>query len=354
MRIYQRKSVWYIDYSFNGERIRYGVGIKFEAEKEMLRVSYELEHSLHQPRIIMIFDNLVEQYLTWAKTNKKASSYTRDITSSKYLLGFFGGKKLNSITHALAEHYQSQRIDGLFTLKGTSRKKRISPATVNHEIILLKHMYKKAVEWGYLIMSPIRNVKKLKEPPGRVRYAKPAEWQRLLSASSPNLRNIIIFARHTGLRRGEIFNLQWNDIDWDNRRVTIRARKNNTNMIIPIKDVVYKMLKRLYSSATSNYVFPGTDGKQRYTLRTAFNAACRRAAIENLHFHDLRHTFGSDLVNSGADIKTVQALMGHKSIVSTLRYIHPTDKHLRKVINSAIEGCDFDGQNMAQDGTNQG
>lgn len=352
MKIYQRKSVWYIDYSFNGERFRYAVGTKTEAEKEQLRVSYEIEYSLHQPRKTMIFDNLLEEYLTWAKTNKKASSHTRDQVSSKHLLGCFKGKRLNSITHAVAEHYQSQRIDGVLTIMDTPRKKKVSPSTVNREIIMLKHMYKKAVEWGYLIVSPIRNVKILKEPPGRVRYVKPAEWQRLLSACSRDIRNIIIFARHTGLRRGEIFNLQWNDIDWDNKRITIHARKNNTSMIIPIKEVIYKMLKSMFASASSSYVFPGIDGK-RTTYKTGFNAACKRADITDLRFHDLRHTFASDLVNNGADIRTVQALMGHKNIVSTIRYVHPTEKHMRKVIEAATEGYDFDGENMTQIGTNQ-
>jgi len=353
MRIYPRKSVWYIDYSFNGERIRYAVGTQSEAEKEKLRISYEIEYSLHQPRITVIFDNLLEKYLSWAKTNKKASSYTRDITSSKHLLQYFSGKRLNHITHASLEHYQSLRIDGQLAIKGISRKKKVAAATVNHEVIMLKHMFKKAVEWGYLIVSPLRNVKKLKEPPGRIRYVKPAEWQRLLSACTPDTRNLIIFARHTGLRRGEIFNLRWDDIDWDTKRITVRARKNNTTMIIPVKEIVLKMLKSMYASATSEYVFPGNDGKQRKTHRAGFKAACKRANITDLRFHDLRHTFASDLVNSGADVRTVQLLMGHKNIVSTMRYVHPTEKHMRNVIEAATDGCDIDSENMAQDGTNE-
>ncbi len=179
---------------------------------------------------------------------------------------------------------------------------------------------------------------------------KPAEWQRLLSACSPDMRNLITVARHTGLRRSEIFNLQWNDIDWDNKRVTIHARKNNTSMIIPIKEVVFKMLKSMFTSASSCYVFPGTDGK-RTTYKTGFNAACKRANITDLRFHDLRHTFASDLINSGADLRTVQSLMGHKNIVSTIRYVYPTDRHMRKVIEAAIEGCDFDEMDLSQNDT---
>jgi integrase len=353
MRVYSRKSVWYIDYSFNGGRIRYAVGTKFDAEKEMLRVSYEMEHSLHQPRRIMIFDNLLAQYLTWAKTNKKENSYKRDITNSKVLLSYFCGKKLNNVTHALAEKYQSLRIDGLLVAPGRAKTKAVSPATVNRETVMLKHMYRKAVEWGYLISNPIQNVKKLKEPPGRVRYVKPAEWQRLLSACSSDTRNLVIFARHTGLRRSEIFNLQWEDIDWDTKQMTIRSRKNNTHMIIPIKNLVFNMLTRMRMNATSMFVFPGKDGNRRATHKTGFKAACRRAKITDLRFHDLRHTFASDLVNSGSDIKTIQALMGHKNIVSTLRYVHPTAQHMREAIEAATKKIENDDKHMAQDGTNK-
>lgn len=351
MKIYQRKSVWYIDYSFNGDRFRYAVGTKTDAEKELQRVVYEIEHSIHRPYKKMVFDNLVKEYLTWAKANKKLSSYKRDLTTLKHLFKYFGNKRINEVAHADAEQYQIQRKDGMLKIEGVSRKDRVSNTTINLELILLKHIFKKAVQWGYLPASPLRFVKKLKQVPGRVRYVKPAEWQRLLSACSPDMRNLVIFARHTGLRRGEILNLQWTDIDWDNKRITVRERKNNTNMIIPIKKSAFNMLTNMHKTATSYYVFPGSDGERRKTTRTAFVAACRRANISDLRFHDLRHTFGSDLINSGADLRTVQQLMGHKSIVSTMRYVHPTEKHMRKVIEAAIEGCDFDEIDLSQNDT---
>ena len=351
MKIYQRKSVWYIDFSCNGERIRDAVGTKTDAEKELQRVVYEIEHSIHRPYKVMIFDNLVKEYLTWAKANKKLTSYKRDLTTLKHLFKYFGNKRINEVTHADAEQYQIQRKDGILQIKGVSRKDRVSNTTINLELILLKHIFKKAVQWGYLPASPLRFVKKLKQVPGRVRYVKPAEWQRLLSACSPDMRNLVIFARHTGLRRGEILNLQWTDIDWDNKKITVCERKNNTNMIIPIKEVIFKMLKSMFASASSCYVFPGTNGKPRTTYKTGFNAACKRANITDLRFHDLRHTFASDLINSGADLSTVQQLMGHKSIVSTMRYVHPTEKHMRMVINAAVEGCDFDEMDLSQNDT---
>ena len=330
MIIYQRGNVWYVDYTFNGKRIRYVVGDKSDAERELEKVRYELKEGIHQPHKRLIFDNLLKEYQKWDKAHKGIATDKYDFGKYKALQKFFGGKRIDRITLTDAEEYQRIRVDGILVV----HKKGISNTTVNHEIGLLKRILKKAVDWNYLEINPLRNVKKLKEPPGRVRYVKPDEWPILLSECSPDLRDIVIFARHTGMRRGEIFNLQWTDIDWQNKRVTVRERKNNTTMIIPINDYVFRMLVRLHKTTTSAFVFPGKEGKRRYTLRTAFEAACRRAGIKNLRFHDLRHTFGTDLVNSGADISIVKQLMGHKSIISTMRYVHPTEERMRKVLEN--------------------
>ena len=205
MKIYQRGNAWYIDYFFNGKRIRYAVGTENEAEEALERVQYEIKQDIHQPHKKLFFDNLLKEYNAWARLNRRTSSSKKGRNRYKSLLLYFSGKRIDRITHADAEEYQKKRMDGLLIIK----KRSVSNATINREVTLLKHMFKKAVEWGYLKINPLRNVKMLKEPPGRIRYVKSDEWPRLISACSPDLRNIVIFARHTGLRRGEIFNLQW-------------------------------------------------------------------------------------------------------------------------------------------------
>jgi len=273
---------------------------------------------------------LLKEYHAWVMLNKRYSSDKYDMNRYKSLQLYFGGNRIDRIRHADAEEYQKQRKDGILII----RKQNVSNATVNREVFLLKHMFKKAVEWGYLKISPLRNVKMLKEPPGRIRYVKHDEWPRLIQECSPELRNIVIFARHTGWRRGEIFNLQWTDIDWDTGLVTVKERKNNTNMIIPVMPIVFRLLERLRKTATSTYVFPGKNGERRNTLKTAFKAACRRAGIKDLRFHDLRHTFGFDCVEKGYNLAFIQMLMGHKSITSTMRYVHVTKEQIRKVIQT--------------------
>lgn len=334
MRTYRRGEVWYVDYSFKKDRVRYAVGTKNKTDEELERIRYEIRQGIHQPRNKMIFDNLLKEYLAWAIINKKESSYKRDLTSAKCLKEYYHGKFIELITHADAEKYQKQRVDGILKLKGISRKDKVSNATVNREIVLLKHMFKKAVEWDYLKVNRLRNVKLLKEPPGRLRIINAEEWQRLLSACTPEIRNIVIFARHTGLRRGEIFNLTWKDIDFTQRSMAVRNRKNNTTMIVPMKSIVYKLLTNIQRTVNSRYVFPGRHGDKRTTVRTGFETACKKAGISDLVFHHLRHQFGTDLINSGADLLSVKELMGHKCITSTTRYAHPTKEHLRKVLEN--------------------
>ena len=349
MKIYQRGSVWYIYYSLHNRRVRYAVGTKTEAEEELERIKYELKHEIHQPRRKLIFDNLLKKYLTWAKKHKEVSSYNRDLTSSKPLGKCFNGKLISSITHEELEQYMIQRLDGVLRVKDVSRKSNLCSATVNREVVLMKHMFKKAVEWGYLRHNQLRYVKMLKEPAGRIRYVTADEWQRLISASTLEARDIFIFAANTGMRTSEIFNLKWVDIDWEQRQIIVSKTKNNMPRIVPMNQVVHKLLVKRHQKVTSSYVFPGKDGKPRTTVRTAFKAACKRAGITNLRPHDLRHSFGTWLVNQGADIKTIQELMGHRNLKSTERYLHPNDERKRKVIESITEISSEPSPNLPQD-----
>ncbi len=351
MKIYQRGSVWYIYYSLHNRRIRYVVGTKEQAEEELERIKYELKHEIHQPHKKLIFDNLLEKYLKWARKHKQPSSYKRNTVSSVPLLKRFSGKFIKRVTPLELEQYMLQRLDGDLIVEGYSKKSKLCKSTVNGEAILMKHMFKKALEWGYLRQNHLQHVRLFKQPGARIRYVTADEWQRLLSASTPEPRDVFIFAANTGMRLGEIFNLQWADVDWQERQVIVQKAKNNTSRIVPLNQVVNKLLLRRKQIRNSGYVFPGRTGRRRTAIRNAFVATCKRAGIANLRFHDLRHTFGTWLVNQGADIKTVQELMGHKCLQSTERYLHPNDEHKRKVIESITGMSEKPSPNLPQMGT---
>lgn len=173
--------------------------------------------------------------------------------------------------------------------------------------------------------------------------------------SSDHLRPILVIALHTGMRRGEIFNLLWTDIDFQGDLAHVRESKNGEGRYIPVSSELRHTLQSLSSRFSGGYVFPsylprrkrnGADvvGQHPYTdLKNSFSSALKRAGISDFRFHDLRHTFASHLVMAGADLNTVRELLGHKSIKMTLRYAHLSPTHKKqaiKLIDQAFSGVE--------------
>jgi integrase len=284
----------------------------------------------------LLFEELCEEYLQFSKANKTPQSHRRDQTSIKNLLSVFKGRLIAKISAYDVEYYMNKRRD------------KVTPATVNRELSCIKHMFNKAVQWGYLVTNPLRMVNKYKEPPGRVRYLSELEIRRLLQHCTEHIKPIIIMALHTGMRKGEILSLKWSDIDMHNRTITIRKTKNNEVRILPINNALYRILKVMWQQLDNQYVFSNTEGKPYSDIKVGFRAALRRAGIKDFRFHDLRHTFASRLVMAGVDIRTVQVLLGHKDIRVTMRYSHLSDQNLRR----AVDKIGFSEYSGSEDRTN--
>ncbi len=341
MRSYERGQVWYIDYSFNGRRVRKKVGTsKKMAELALKEIELKIAKGkflgIKEPKKILL-EKLCEEYLEFSKANKAQKSYERDKSSIKHLLRTFIEKFITEITAHDLEQYKNLRKD------------EVKPATINREISCVKHMFTKAVQWGYLSKNPIRSITKLKEPPGRVRYLTDEEIRRLLYCCAGHLRPIVIMALNTGMRKGEILNLKWSDIDMVRRAITVRTSKNNESRYIPVNGTLYVELLRLNSDSTDDkYVFVGENGEPRRNIDHAFEGARKRAKLEDFRFHDLRHTFASHLVMNGVDIRTVQKLLGQKTIAMTIRYSHLSDKTLK----DAVDKLKLSDYNDSESGTN--
>jgi len=156
-------------------------------------------------------------------------------------------------------------------------------------------------------------------------------------------------ALNTGMRKGEILNLKWPDIDMVRRAITVRTSKNNESRYIPINGTLYVELLRLNSDSTGDkYVFIGENGEPRRNIDHAFEGARSRAKLKDFRFHDLRHTFASHLVMNGVDIRTVQKLLGQKTIAMTVRYSHLSDKTLK----DAVDKLKLSDYNDSESGTN--
>lgn len=207
------------------------------------------------------------------------------------------------------------------------------PATVNKELTLLKHMFTKAVEWGHVKQHPAKPVRLLKEPPGRLRYLTLEELTRLLDACAPHLNAIALTAVHTGMRRREILSLRWQDVDLRKRTMTLTKTKNNEPRILPMNAELVQVLRSLPRHVDSPYVFCDREGMSYDRIDNGFRRACKRAGIQDCRFHDLRHTFASHLVMRGANLRSVQELLGHKTAKMTTRYTHLSTPHLQKTVS---------------------
>jgi len=171
----------------------------------------------------------------------------------KGLIPYFGDKYLHEITTWFIEKYRHERR----TENHKSPDKSIKPATLNREIALLKHMFTKAIEWGFLKENPAKSIKLLKENNRRLRFLSEDEINRLLTSCSGYLRDIVLLALNTGMRKGEIFNLKWQDVDLDLRMIHVSDSKNYEARDIPINDILYETLKALRekSGEGQEYVF---------------------------------------------------------------------------------------------------
>lgn len=325
MAIFLKGNNWYIDYYYKGRRKRKKIG---PSKKLAMQVLNDVQLKIAKGEYLGIydekkipFDEYAKQYLAFSKANKAWSTYKRrDRFSVKNLNSFFKGKYLFEITPQMIEKYKAVRLE------------RVTPASVNRELACLKHMFTKAIEWGFIKANPAKGVKRLKEPPGRLRYLKPEEVVALLDVCADHIRPIVVTALNTGMRKSEILNLRWSDVDLRNRKITVINAKNNETRVIPINQTLYQELLTLSEKVKGEYVFSGRNGHPYGDIKKGFSAALNRAGIEDFRFHDLRHTFGSHLVMQGVDLKTVQQVMGHKDIKMTMRYSHLSPEYVQEAI----------------------
>ena len=185
----------------------------------------------------------------------------------------------------------------------------------------------------------------------RDRWLTPEEEMRLLDAALPWFREVTVFALHTGMRMGEITALTWAGVDLLRRTVSVFRSKNGERRTIPINETVLSLLKHKHSKRDKNtdLVFTSQRGTalDKANLRRALGSALRTSKIHDFHFHDLRHTCATRMVQAGVDLYKVQRILGHKSPIMTQRYAHHYPESLRDGVE-ALEARRTFSTNLAQ------
>ncbi|HEY4830967.1 MAG TPA: site-specific integrase [Waddliaceae bacterium] len=215
-------------------------------------------------------------------------------------------------------------------------QKKRSNSTVSRYLASLSHVLSIAAkEWQWLTENPCLKVKKPKAPPGRLRYLSKNEMGALFQACQQSknkyLYLIVLIALTTGARQGEILNLQWTDVDFDNHFLHLRDTKNGENRSVPIAEEIFQMLQQ--QRKDNGLVFPAYKNPLLpCNIRSAWETALKRANIQDFTFHDIRHTTGSYLTMDGASLREVGEILGHKTMQMTKRYSHLSQEHKRKLV----------------------
>lgn len=286
---------------------------------------------------------LDDHYWPWAKQHLRAPASQRGMLRR---FKEFDHLFLDEVDRYLIETWRNKRL----SMKNSN-------ATVNRLVGVLKSVLSKAVEWGFLKYHPLAGLKKLSvdrgQPPRMLtdddrtrlfgaladRDKKSAAERRSankwreerryvllpeLVHYADHLTPIVMTAYHTGMRRGEVFSMQWHDVDLEGQLITVRAENAKTSQtrIIPINEPLLEALSkwREQTGTKDGYVFYGKYGARMDNFCNSWEKLRRDYGLWHIRFKDFRSDFGSRLANSGVDLSVTQRLLGHSSPVVTMRY----------------------------------
>lgn len=311
------------------------------------------------------FSEFVEQeYLPHCKATHTPATYNGDFSLARILNTHFGKMLLRSINTGEVQRYVDKEASRIIrqarpqrdangkVMKDKDGKSiilppvKVRPATVNRQRTFLSGILSEAERRGYIERNPARGVSNLPEHNDKLRWLTNDEEERLLAHAPGYLRPIILVALHTGTRRGEVLTLKWADLDFGQKLVRVTHTKNHRTRYIPMNSKLEKLLESIKPEATtwekSAYVFANAETETKFKdLSRAFEGACRRAGLEDVTFHTLRHSFASRLAQAGVPLNTIRELLGHGDMTVTMRYAHLAPNNLREAVQVLVEGaCD--------------
>lgn len=316
MSIFRKEKNWFVRYrDINGKQRQVKAGktkaIAQELERKILAERDTQKRFGYKPKKEITFGEWSVEYLERIKSRVSKNTMVNKISCFKNMSEIFGYKYLSEITEEDFYNY-IQNVSS-----GSAKTYQLALHTILNE----------AEECGYNVAE--LKIKVGKKPPARVRYLTDEEAKRLLSnCHNEELKLLIKMALMTGMRKMEMLNLTWQNIDLKARLIHVEESKNGERRSIPISDSLMRELKAIEERNSNEKVF-----KKIKSLYYLFERLLKKSEIENFHFHDLRHTFASWLAIKGVSLYTIKELLGHKSIIMTQRYAHLSPDSRQNAVN---------------------
>jgi len=313
-----------------------------------------------------------DHYKPWVIEHRKSGEATLAHINRCFTKPF-GDKALIEFTPAFVDPWRTQRL-----------KDGRSTETVNRDIATFKAAISKAVLWGFIEKHPLEKLKLLKrDRSGKVRFLSSEEEVRLRETLidrdnkikqdrdnanqwrkerdydlftdlnqfeyGDHLRPMILISINTGLRRGELFSLQWGNVSFDHAVLTIEGAyaKSGKTRHVPLNTDALHILKSWRQQTDGvDLVFPNKVGERFDTLKKGWAGIMKAAKIKDFRWHDLRHHFASSLVMADVDLNTVRELLGHGDMTMTLRYAHLAPEHKANAVEKLVKIRVYEGSEL--------
>lgn len=318
MGVYLRGNIFWVSYTnAKGELVRQSAGTPIKSDAEKLEAQFRAQFGKQTPQVVasVSLQVLLDRCRAVWKAQIPRSARGYGFHADK-MLAFFGDVPLTSVTLDRVEAFRE-------TLRTTNKD-----SSVNVTMTRLAMVLNMAVKWGWLEKNVASGLKSLKVRPSRLRHLSIEEQERLLTYFGPGIyHDLVLVALRTGMRRGELLGLKVRDVDFGRSQLALWQTKNNTPRHIPLIPDAWRALERQCAGkGQEDFVFTYTTGvkagRPLKNFEFTWHKAVKACNLGNFRFHDLRHTFASDLVMSGAAMTAVSELLGHSTLGMTQRYTH--------------------------------
>lgn len=342
MSIYKKRNKYWVDIRHNRERYRrpspdnsYSGAKAYEAMlRQKLARGEDVIEEKEIKKEIPSFEEFVDKwYKTYVVINNKASEQKqKDLMIKVHLKPFFKQTPLDKITTIMIEEFKSKK-----------QKYGLANKSINNLLGILGKCLRTAQDWE--IIEKLPKIKPLKNSMKEIKYLNENDYNKLLEVAKDKgiIYEMILFSLRAGVRVGELIALDWKDIDFEKRMVVIQRNyvdgilgtpKNHKFRAIYLAQDIYDIL--LSRRKKEGIVFPDKDGNyySRFSCRRRLNTLCKKAQIEQVNWHALRHSFASQLVTNGISLKAIQELLGHSDLKMVQRYAHLESSTLRDAIET--------------------
>lgn len=328
----QKNGKWYCRFQLNGERLHLlCAGAKNRNEAEQMENAFKYKLQQQQNGVIprddkgVTLNKVFDNFLEYSEHNKK--SYKQDKSRVRLLKEYFKIRYAKDVKPADIEKLKSYLLN-----------KGLSKVTINRYLEIISKAFNMAIDNELINKNPLKKNTKFLQQNYVVRPLFPEEEQRLMEVLSvpkyEYLKGIVIVALNTALRRQNILDLTWEQIDLNGRVIEITENKSNKHIFKPINDTLLEYFQSIPEESRVGDVFinPITGRKCKEIKRT-WKTVKKKANITNFRFHDLKHTVGTRLAKQGVPIPVIKEVLDHSDIKTTMRYVHTADKQILSAMN---------------------